>query len=84
MSGNVLTLVTLKRAGPLLTGLVFAILVAGSGNAADLRLRINVTPLSQSEFERFLADRHEMPASAEARKQLFQEFLLWRRAREHH
>jgi hypothetical protein len=84
MSGNVLTLVALKRAGPLLTGLVFAILVAGSGRAADLRLRINVTPLSQPAFERFLADRHAMPVSAEARKQLFQEFLLWRRARDRH
>jgi hypothetical protein len=84
MSGNVLTLAALKRAGPLLTGLVFAMLAAGSGNAADLHLRINVTPPSQAEFERFLADRHEMPASAAARKQLFQEFVLWRRAREHH
>jgi hypothetical protein len=84
MSGNVPTLVALKRARPLLTGLVFAILVAGSANAADLRLPISVTSLSQPEFERFLADRRAMPASAEARKQLFQEFLLWRKAREHH
>lgn len=86
MSGNMPRLVALKRAGSRLTGLVFAMLVAGSGNAADLPLRINVTPPSppsQSEFDRFLADRHAAPASEEARKKLFQEFLLWRKAREH-
>jgi hypothetical protein len=83
MFGNVLTLFARKRAGPLLTGLAFAMLVAGNGNAADLRLRINATPVSKAEFERFLADRREVPASAEARKRLFQEFLVWRRAREH-
>ena len=79
MFGNVLTLVSLKRVGPVLTGLAFAILVAGSGNAADLPRR----PFSSAEFERFLADRREVvPASAEARKKLFEEFLVWRAARE--
>jgi hypothetical protein len=79
MFGNVLTLVSLKRVGPLLTGLAFAILVAGSGNAADLPRR----QFSKAEFERFLADRREVvPASAEARKKLFDEFLRWRAARE--
>ncbi len=83
MSGYVLTLDTLKRAGLRLTGLVFAMLVAGSGNAADLALRINVTPPSQAEFDRFLADRQKAPASEQARKLLFHEFLSWRKAREH-
>ena len=82
MPGNMLTLVVLKRAGTLLAALALAILVAGSGNAADLQLRMDVTPLSQAEFERFLADRHQVPTSAEARQQLFREFLSWRSARE--
>jgi hypothetical protein len=36
-----------------------------------------------AEFEQFLTARHEKPASPEARKRLFQEFLLWNAAREH-
>jgi hypothetical protein len=81
MSGNVLTLAALTRAGAFLAGFALAILVPSSGYAADLRLP---SPLSQTEFERFLSDRHQMPASAEARKELFQQFLLWRKARERH
>jgi hypothetical protein len=35
------------------------------------------------EFKRFLTERREaLPASAEARKKLFDEFLEWRAARE--
>jgi hypothetical protein len=68
------SLVVLKRVGALLTGLGFAILVAGSGNAADLPRRTNA-----KEFKRFLTERREaVPASAEARKKLFDEFLEWR------
>lgn len=84
MSGTTPTLVVLKRAGSGLTGLAFAMLVAGSANAADLQLRIKVTPStqpSQAEFDRFLADRHKAPVTEEARKRLFQEFLSWRKAR---
>jgi hypothetical protein len=82
MFGNVLTLVGLKRVGQLLTGLAFAIVIAGSGNAADLPRRINARH-SNAEFDRFLADRRQVPAtSAEARKKLFDEFLSWRAARE--
>jgi hypothetical protein len=73
----------LKHVGALLTGLAFAILVAGSGNAADLPRRTNARPFSHAEFERFLSERREVvPASAEARKKLFDEFFLWRAARE--
>jgi hypothetical protein len=78
MFGNVLRLVALKRVGALLTGLAFVILVAGGGNAADLPRRTNA-----KEFKRFLTERREaVPASAEARKKLFDEFLEWRAARE--
>jgi hypothetical protein len=79
MFGNVPTCVARKRVGPLLT-VAFAILVAASANAADLPRRTK--PFSNAEFERFLAERGEVPASAQARKQLFDEFLLWRAARE--
>ena len=72
------SLVALKRVGALLTGLAFAILVAGGGNAADLPRRTNA-----KEFKRFLTERREaVPTSAEARKKLFDEFLEWRAARE--
>ena len=82
MFGNVLTLVALKRVGPLLTGLVFAILVSGIGNAADLPRRINARH-SNAEFDPFLADRRQVAAtSGEARKKLVDEFLSWRAARE--
>jgi hypothetical protein len=78
MFGNVLALIALKRAGALLMGLAFAILIAGSGNAADLPRRTNA-----KEFKRFLTERREaVPASVEARKKLFDEFLEWRAARE--
>jgi len=83
MFGNALTIARLKRAGRLPAISAFATLGAGGGFAADLRLRIDGTPFSMAEFERFLAARHERPASLEARKQLFQEFLRWNRAREH-
>ena len=72
------SLVALKRVAALLTGLGFAILVAGSGNAADLPRRTNA-----KEFKRFLTERREaVPASVEARKKLFDEFLEWLAARE--
>ena len=83
MLGKVLTVIAPKGAGRLLTILVFATLVAGSANATDLRLRINGTPFTMAEFEQFLTAGHEKPASPEARKRLFQEFLLWNAAREH-
>jgi hypothetical protein len=83
MPGKMLTVIVPKRAGRLLTILVFATLLAGSATATDLRLRINGTPFAMSEFEQFLTARHEKPASLEARKRLFQEFLLWSAAREH-
>jgi hypothetical protein len=82
METNVMcSLVALKRVGALLTGLGFAILVAGSGNAADLPRRTNAKEFKQ--FKRFLTERREaVPASAEARKKLFDEFIEWRAARE--
>jgi len=49
MFGNVIALVSFKRVGPLLTGVAFAILVAGSGNTADLPRRINARPFSNAE-----------------------------------
>jgi hypothetical protein len=72
-----------RRVGPLLTGLAFAILVAGSANAADFSRR--GARHTKVEFDRFLADRRQVPAtSAEARKKLFDDFLSWRAARERH
>jgi hypothetical protein len=69
-----------KRVRPLMTGLAFAIFVASSGNAADLSRR-NARH-SSAQFERFVADRRQIPAAAEARKKLFDEFILWRAARD--
>lgn len=68
MFGDLPTVIALKRAGRLLTPLAFAILVANSGNAADLRLPISATPR-----------RVEQPSAAEARQQLFEEYLKWLR-----
>ena len=82
MPAKVLTAIAPKRTGRLLPILVLATLVAGSANATDLRLRINGTPFTMAAFEEFLTARHEKPASPEARKRLFQEFLLWSAARE--
>jgi hypothetical protein len=48
-------------------------------NAADLQLRMNDTPSSKTEFDKFLAARQQKPDSAEAIKQLFQDFLRWSR-----
>jgi len=81
MFGNMPTFIARRCAGRLLTILAFAILTTAGGNAANLRLRIDGTPFSMVEFERFLAARHEKPASADARKKLFQEYLAWSRAR---
>jgi hypothetical protein len=70
-----------RRVGPLLTGLAFAIVVASSANAADFSRRS--ARHSKAEFDRFLADRRQVPAtSTEARKKLFDEFLSWQAARE--
>jgi len=80
MFGKVLAVI---RAGRLLATFVFATLVAGSATATDLRLRIDGTPFTMAAFERFLTARQEKPASPEARKRLFQEFLRWSAAREH-
>jgi hypothetical protein len=52
MFGNALTVPGLKRAGRLLGISAFAILGAGGGFAADLRLRIDGTPFSRAQFER--------------------------------
>ena len=72
------SLVALKRVAALLTGTSFAILVAGSGYAADLPRRTNA-----KDFKQFLMERREaVPASVEARKKLFDEFLEWLAARE--
>jgi hypothetical protein len=82
MFGNVPTFVARKCVGSLVTGLALAILVADSG-AADLPRRINARHLN-ADLERFVADRRQISiASVEARKKLFDEFILWRAAREH-
>src|SRR5262245_54575062 len=57
MSGNLLALMASRRSGLLLTGLVVALVVAGGGNAADLRLPISFASLPKAEFDRFLANR---------------------------
>jgi hypothetical protein len=82
MFGNLPTLVAFRRARPLLMGLVFTIVLADDGRTTELRLPVNITLVPRAEFERFLADR-PMPTSEEERKKLFQELLLWRKAREH-
>ena len=83
MFGNVLALVARKRVGSLMTGLTLAILVADSGSTADLPRGINARRLN-ADFERFVGDRRQIStASVEARKKLFDEFILWRAAREH-
>ena len=72
-----------KRVGPLLSGLAFAILVAGSATAADFSRRS--AKHSDAEFKRFVAERQQVSAtSADARKKLFDEFLAWRAVHERH
>ena len=73
----------LRRTGLLLTGPIVATVVAGSANAAHLRLPVLFTPIEQAEFNKFLADR-PVPATEEGRKRLFQEFMSWRKARQSH
>ncbi|MGB8397519.1 hypothetical protein [Bradyrhizobium sp.] len=75
MFGNLLTVAGLKRLGRLLAMSALAILVADSGNAADLKLRINPAPSAESE--RPGASRRQETVSPEARRQLFDEFLEW-------
>jgi len=71
MFGNALTVSMLKCAGRLLVTSAFAILVASSGSAADLRLPVKAAP------------RQEQRSSAlEARKLLFEQFLQWLREHE--
>jgi hypothetical protein len=70
-----------KRSGLLLTGLVFAVVVADNGNAAELRLPISFASLPKAEFDSFLANR-PIPATEEGRRKLFEEFLSWRKARQ--
>jgi hypothetical protein len=82
MFGDLPALVALRRARPLLMGLVVTIVLANSGKTTELRLPANITLVPRAEFERFLADR-SMPASEEERNKLFREFLQWRKAREH-
>ena len=83
MFGKLLAIGLPSRPGLLLTGLVVGVLAAGGVNAAHLPLPILFTPVEQVEFNRFLADR-PVPTSEEDRKQLFQEFLSWRKARQPH
>jgi hypothetical protein len=53
--------------------------MASSGNAADLSRR-NARH-SSAEFARFVG-RRQIPIAAEARKKLFDEFVVWRAARD--
>jgi hypothetical protein len=81
MFGNLRAIGLLSRTAVLLSGLVVAMVAAGGVNAAHLSLPILFTPVEQAEFNRFLADR-AVPTSEAGRKQLFQEFLSWRKARQ--
>jgi hypothetical protein len=54
-----------KRVGPLLSGLAFAILVAGSATAADFSRRS--AKHSDAEFKRFVAERQPVPATSARR-----------------
>ena len=71
----------LSRTGLLLTALVGAMVVTGGANATHLPLPVLFTPVEQAEFNKFLVDR-PVPTSEAGRKQLFQEFLSWRKARQ--
>ena len=82
-SGKVLTVIAPKRAGLILTIFVFATLVPGQRKHHGSSAPDKWHTVYDGEFEQFLTARHEKPASPEARKRLFQEFLLWSAAREH-
>ena len=56
----------------LLTVFAFNILIANTGNAADLRLQLREAP------------QHEKSLSATPREQLLKEFLDWLKKREQH
>jgi hypothetical protein len=65
-----------------MTTFALAMLVASSGNAADLSRR-NARH-SGAEFTRFVefVNQRHIPIAAEARKKLFDEFVFWRAARD--
>jgi hypothetical protein len=84
MFGNLLKRIAPRYSARLLTILVLTIFFSTSGNAADLRLRINATPSAKSEFEKFLAAKRQEPIAVETVKRLFQEFLQWSRGHERH
>jgi hypothetical protein len=67
-----------KRARFLLAGVGFAMMVAGPGHAASLPLPVLLTPIEQSQFNKFLADR-PVPQTEKERRRLFDEFMAWRK-----
>jgi hypothetical protein len=80
MFGHLLAVAGAIRAGMLLAGLVVALVLAGRADAAHLRVPVLYTPIEQTEFNKFLADR-PVPTTEEERKKLFREFEAWRKAR---
>jgi len=64
-----------------LTGLLVALVLADRANATHLALPVLFTPIEQAEFNKFIADR-PVPTTEEGRKQLFREFMSWRKARQ--
>ena len=80
MFGNLLAIAASRRTALLLAALM---IVAGRADAAHLRVPVLYTPIEQTEFNKFLADR-PMPTTEEERKKLFREFEAWRKARQSH
>jgi hypothetical protein len=68
MLGKALPVAVLKHTRIFLVLSASAIMMSSNGSAADLRLRIDPT-----------GARHATTPSPKSRKQLFEEFLQWRR-----
>jgi hypothetical protein len=58
----------------------FAMMLAGRGDAAHLALPVLLTPIEQSQFNKFLSDR-PVPRTEKERRRLFDEFMSWRKSR---
>jgi len=68
MLGKALPIAVLRPTRRFLVLLASAIMMSSNGSTADLRLRIDPTEA-----------RHTTTPSPKSRKQLFEEFLQWRR-----
>jgi hypothetical protein len=80
MFDNLLATAGSKHARLLIAGIGFVMLmmITGRVHAANLPLPVLLTPIEQSQFNKFLADR-PVPQTEKERRRLFDEFMAWRK-----